>query len=283
LSAGCSRPAAVINGKKISKDFFELRLKEKIQEHEMRKLTPDIKKLKDAVMQALIGEMLMIEEAERLGITISEEELNSVVESMKGNTGEDAFMKGLKEKGMTMEMFKKRTRDEMILLRFWDSFFKEIEVQEEEAREYYRNSPIPFITPGRVFMKLIEVASEETALAIQEEMEKKNISFDDMAENISADSKAVVSDYGWVNPDFFSPEISQAVKVLKVGESGGPYKGQNSYFFIRVKDKEKESVAKFEEVKDEIKAALVEQKKQARLVHWLAQKKKSATIEINIK
>jgi parvulin-like peptidyl-prolyl isomerase len=279
---GCSRPAAIVNGKKIDRELFEIRLKEKISEHEDRKLSPDTEKLKDAVMQAMIGEAIMIREAELKGITVSDKDLTDVLESMKQNAGEEAFMKGLKDKDITLDVFRKRTWEEMMMLRFTETFFKEVSVSDKEAEEFYQKSPRPFIKAGRVFMKIIEVPSEEAARTLEEEMTIKKIDFDDIAKGLSDQNQAIVSDYGWVNPDFFSASISQAVKDLKPGESGGPYQGQKGYFFIKVKDREKEQVARFEEVKDEIVTALLEQKKQARLAHWLAQKKKTASIEINI-
>jgi parvulin-like peptidyl-prolyl isomerase len=131
-------------------------------------------------------------------------------------------------------------------------------------------------------MKMIELKSEEEATSIADEMKSKKTDFEDIAKKLSDEKKAVVSDYGWVNPDLFSPSISQAIKDLNPGEYGGPYKGQKSFFLIKIKDREKESVAKFDEVKENIRKFLLEQKRQSSITHLIAQKKKTAKIEINI-
>ncbi|MEW6109343.1 MAG: SurA N-terminal domain-containing protein [Nitrospirota bacterium] len=280
--AGCSRPAAVVNGKKIDRAIFDLYMKEKIQDHMLRNVTPDAEKLKEAVIQELIAERLIIDEAGARGITVSEEELNSEIEAMKKSAGAEAFDKALKGKGISDEVFRKRTREKMIMLRFIKSLAKEDDVTGEEISEYYKNSPKPFIKTGRVLMKMIEFSTEQAAKETIEKMKNGKISFDDMAKKLSEENKAIVSNYGWVNPAFFSPSISEALKDMKPGDSGGPYKGLKNYFLIKVKDREKESIAKFDEVKNDIKAMLLEQKRQAELAHWLANKKKTAKIEINI-
>jgi len=277
---GCSRPVATVNGKKIDRATFDLHLKEKIEGHKEQNVTPDMKKLKDAVVQELIAERLIIDEAEAKGIKVPEDELNREIEAVKKNMGEDAFNKTLKEKGITPEKFRSRTREKMIMQRFVESLATEASVSEETMREYYKNSPTPFIKQARVLMKMIEISSEESARAVVNEMKSKKTDFDEMAKKLADEKKAIVSEYGWVNPAFFSPAIAQAVKNLTVGQYGGPYKGQKNYFLIKIKDREKEGIAKFEEVKDNIKSTLLEQKRQAAISHLLAEKRKTAKIEI---
>ena len=277
---GCSRPVATVNGKKIDRATFDLHLKEKIEGHKEQNVTPDMKKLKDAVVQELIAERLIIEEAEAKGIKVSDDELNREIDAIKKNMGEDAFNKTLKERGLSPERFRSRTREKMIMQRFVGGLATDDSISEETLREYYKNSPTPFIKQAKVLMKMIEISSEESARAIINEMKTKKTDFDEMAKRLADEKKAIVSEYGWVTPSFFSPAISQAVKNLSVGQYGGPYKGLKNYFLIKIKDREKEGIAKFDEVKDNIKSTLLEQKRQAAISHLLAEKRKTAKIEI---
>jgi parvulin-like peptidyl-prolyl isomerase len=282
FAAGCSRPVATVDGKKIDRKTFDIHLKEKIQKHKQQNVTPDVDKLRDAVIQELISEKLILEAAYAKGIQVSDKDVNQQIEIMRKSTTEDAFDKALKEKGLTLDDLRERTREKMVMSNFIKSLVKDDDVTEEEISEYYKNSQKPFIKPGRVYMKMIELNSEEEATSIADEMKSKKADFEDIAKNLSDEKKAVVSDYGWVNPDLFSPSISQAIKDLNPGEYGGPYKGQKSFFLIKIKDREKESVAKFDEVKENIRKFLLEQKRQSTITHLIAQKKKTAKIEINI-
>lgn len=283
ISAGCSKPVATVNGKKIDKATLDLYVKEKVQEHKMRDVTIDRAKLREAVLQELIGEKLMLDEAAAQGIKVSEEEVNKKIDEIKKNVGDEQFTKALKEKELTPDAFKKRTREKMLLAKFVESLVKEGSVSEEEMSAYYKDSQKPFMKPSRVFMKMMEFASEAEAKAVAEDMKKNKTDFDAMAKKIADENKASVTDYGWVSPDFFSPDMANAIKNLKAGQYGGPYKGQKSYFLIKVKEKENEGIATFDEVKVDIGNMLLDQKRQAALAHWLEQKKKVSKIEISLK
>lgn len=281
--SGCSRPAAVVNGKKIDRKMFEMLLQERSQSHKDQNVAPDMKKLSDAVIQELISEQLILEASDAEGIRIADNEVIDEIDAIKKNMGGDAFNKSMKDKGMTPDSLKKRIREKLTMTRFIQNLVRNEDVTQEEITDYYHNSPRPFIKPGRVLMKMIEVSSEDAALGIAEEMKNSPAGFDAVAAKLAEENRAVVSDYGWVRPDFFSPAISEAIRDIKEGDFGGPYKGQKNYFFVRIKEKEKETVAKFDEMKDSIRNMLLEQKRQAALAHWLAQKKKEATIEVFIK
>lgn len=283
ISTGCSKPVATVNGKKIDKATLDLHLKEKVQDHKLRNVTIEKEKLREAVLQELIGEKLMLDEAAAQGIKVSDEEINKEIDAIKKNIGDEQFTKALKEKEITLDAFKKRTREKMLLAKFVENLAKEDSVSEEEMSAYYKDSQKPFMKPSRVFMKMMEFASEAEAMATAEDMKKNIIDFDDMAKKLADENKASVTDYGWVTPDFFSHSMADAIKNLKVGRHGGPYKGQKSYFLIKVKEKEDEGIAKFDEVKDNIRNILLAQKRQAAVAHWIELKKKTSKIEIHLK
>ncbi|OGW26703.1 MAG: hypothetical protein A2X59_05545 [Nitrospirae bacterium GWC2_42_7] len=281
---GCTRPAAVVDGKKIDMKTFDILLKEKMQEHKAQNIIPDMKQMKNAVIQELIAERLMLEEAEKLGIKISDEDMNMRIDMMKKDAGEDAFYNALREKGVSYDDFRERTKDKMAILRFMSGLVNESSITEEEIESFYKNSPVPFIKPKRVLMKIIEFPTEESAGAIVNEMKDKNIKFDVMAKKLENDPRVLTAtEYGWVNPELFSSDIAQAVRNLKPGQSGGPYKGKKSFFLIKVNEIEKEGVAKIDDVRNSIRRTLFEQKKKAAVTQWVEQRKKTSKIQINIR
>lgn len=280
--SGCSKPPIIVNGKEINEKTYEFRLNERVEAHKQMKLGVDMSRIKQAVIQELIGETLILEEAAGRDIQVSDEELDKQITSMRKSAGKEEFDSRLKERGIAFDQFKTMTKEKMIISKFINTLVNEDAVQEHEIREYYSNSPKPFIKPIRVFMRLVEFPNEEAALAALDIMKNNKISFDQMADELREEKKAFSTDYGWVNPAVFSRSISSAIKGLDVGTHGGPYMGKNSYFLIRVKDREKETVARFEEVKDDINTLLLQQKRQAAIAHWVADRKKMAKIEINL-
>jgi foldase protein PrsA len=283
ISAGCSKPVATVNGKKIDQATLDLHLREKVQDHKMQNVKIEKDKLKESVLQELIGERLMLDEAAAQGMKVSDEEVNKQIDGIRKNIGDEQFNKALKEKGITLDAFKQRTREKLLLTKFITNLVNADAVTDDEIRDYYKNSQKPFMKPLRVNMRMMEFETETEAKAVAEDMKKNKIDFDDMTKKLSDKSKATATDYGWVSPDFFSPSLANSIKNIKAGQYGGPYKGQKSYFLVKVKERENESIAPFDEVKDNIRNILLAQKRQEAVAHWIEQKKKSSKIVINLK
>lgn len=280
---GCAKPAATVDGKGISKEKVDLHMKDRMQQHKLQKASVDEKKMKDAILQELIGEQLALNEAAAKGITITDAELDKEIDQLRKRLGEEQYQKTLKDKGLTHESYRNRLRERIILTRFMESFFSTDAITEQEMTAYYQNSPKPFLRPARVNMKIVEFQAEDAANAAAAEIMKTKADFDEYAKKLAADKKASVTDYGWVSPDFFSPSMASSIKMLKEGQQGGPYKGQTGFYLVRVKEKQNEGIAPYEEMKETIRTTLQQQKRGDAYMQWLEQKRKTAKIVINLK
>ncbi len=282
LVSACSKPAATVNGKKISRETLEMHLKERIAEHRGQNVTIDDKKLRDSVLQELISERMSLDEASARGITASDADADKEIDAIKKRFGDETFQKSLKEKGLTLDAFRKRMKEKIVLGRFVDTFAKDSDVTEAEILDHYKNSPKPFLKPFRVNMKIVEFQTEEAAQSAAEELKRTTADFDRYADQLGKDNKANVTDYGWVSPEFFSPSMAAAIKGLKEGKYGGPYKGQKSFYLVRVKEREPEGIAKYDEVKEMIRRMLLQQKRTEAYLKWLEQKRAASKIVINL-
>jgi foldase protein PrsA len=281
LVSACSKPAATVNGKKISKETLEMHLKERVEEHKRQNITIDSKKLRESVIQELVSERIALDEAAARGITASDADVNREIDAIKQRFGEETFQKSLKEKGMTVDSFRQRIKEKIVLVRFIDTF-AENDITEKEIADYYKSSPKPFIKPARVNMKIVEFQSEDAAIATAEDLKKTKTDFDQYADKLSKENRANVTDYGWVSPEFFSPTMAGAIKSLKDGQHGGPYKGQKGFFLVRVKERQPESISSYDEVKDMIRNQLLQQKRTEAYMKWLGQKRSASKIDINL-
>lgn len=280
---GCAKPAATVDGKGISKEKVDLHLKERLSEHKLQNASVDQKKMKDAILQELIGEQLAFNEAAAKGIKITDAELDKEIDMLRKKLGEEQYQKALKDKGLTPESFRNRLREKMILTTFMESFVKTDDITDQELRDVYKNSSKPFLKPARVNMMIVEFQTEDAARAAVAEIEKTKADFDEYAKKLGAEKKASVTDYGWVAPDFFSPSMASSIKILKEGQQGGPYKGQAGFYLVRVKERQNEGIAAFDEVKETIRATLLQQKRSDAFMQWIEQKRKTAKIVINLK
>lgn len=282
LLPGCSQPVAMVNGRPVDNKTYELLVKERAKKAGHQLTAPDLKKLKEGVIDSLITEALMLEEAARQGIAVTDEEAAKEVEEIRKSMGDATLTKTLKDKGMSPDMFRKRTKEKMLISRVTESLLSREKVSDEEVRRSYTDSPRPFLKPVKVLMNMIELGTEEAAAAIMSDMRAKKADFDEVAKRLAGEQKANVSGYGWVNPEVFSPGLSLAVRNLKNGQYGGPYKGKDKYYLVKVMDREKESIASFDEMKDSIRSTLLEEKRQMAFAHWVEQKRSQAKIEVHL-
>ncbi|MBI5848350.1 MAG: SurA N-terminal domain-containing protein [Nitrospirae bacterium] len=280
---GCAKPAATVDGKGISREKIEMHMKDRLQQHKLQNASVDEKKMKEAILQELIGEQLALNEAAAKGISVTDAEVNGELDQLRKKLGEEPYQKALKDKGLTNETYRSRLRERMTLTRFMEGFLKPDAITEQEIMDYYKNSPKPFLKPARVNMKIVEFQTEDAAHAAAEEIKKTRADFDEYAKKLDLEKKASVTDYGWVSPDYFSSSMASSIKMLKEGQQGGPYKGQAAFYLVRVKEKQNEGIAPYDEVKESIRTTLLQQKRGNAYMLWLEQKRKSAKIVINLK
>lgn len=280
--SGCSKkPAAVVNGEEISMDDFQMQLKQRLLSHKTTGINVNKRELKDAVINELIGRKLLLQIAREKGIKVSDEELNKTVESIKSTVGDEKLNKFLKDMNMTEQEYREQTRDSLVIRKLISTLVPEDKITEDMMKKYYKNRPTPYIKPERVYVRLIQVNTEAEAKEIMNEL-KEDTDFDRVANRLEAEKKAAVTDYGWAQPDTFSSEIKDALKNVKKGQYGGPYKGKEGYYILRVKDRKPEKVMSYEEARDLIKRELLAKQRQATVAHLIAERKKKADIKINI-
>jgi parvulin-like peptidyl-prolyl isomerase len=171
----------------------------------------------------------------------------------------------------------------MIIVKYIDSLIPKESITEQEMMEFYKKSPKMFINHKKVLVRIMQTATKEEADEILKEMKEKKMSFDEMADRFAKEKGGAVTDYGWTETSFFSPEIANALLSLQKGSYGGPYKGRDGYFILRVKDRKDETPMTYNEAKDKIKSVLSNQRRQAAVAHLIAEAKKNASIKVYIK
>jgi parvulin-like peptidyl-prolyl isomerase len=280
----CSKkPAAIVNGEEISREDFQRQLNQRIEAHKAQGVPVDEKALKEAVIQEMIGRRLLLQAARERNITVSDEELKETLEEMKNRFGEQKIQDSLRRWNLTEEQYRQRVKESLMIKKYINQLVPDDSITEEDMKKFYNESPKPFIKPERVQVRIIQVNTEEEAQKIYEEWKKSKIDFDEFADKLAKEKRAVVTQYGWVQPNFFTGPIRDALKELKEGEVGGPYRGKDGYYMLRIKKREPEKVMSYEEAKDQIKATLLMQRREATRAHLIAERKKKSEIKIYIK
>ncbi len=276
----CSKkPAAIVNGEEISLKEFNQKLKQRMESHKVQGADIAESKLKDAVLDEIIGNRLLLQGAREKNINVADKEIDEEIASIKKRLGEDRFNETLKKLGLSQEEHRKQVRERLTINKFIESLVSDDSIKEEDIKKYYKESPTPMMKPERVYVKLIQVPTREEGEKIIKEMKEEGLDFDALGEKLKKENRAVVSDYGWARPDFFRGAIADALRELKEGEYGGPYKGAEGFYLLKVKKREPERVMTYEEAKDQIRQLLLSRKRQAMIAHYISEKRKKAEIK----
>lgn len=284
LVTGCQKkkPVAVVEGEEITQKIFNLYLDERSKMLAARGTEVDKGSLRQAVLEQLIAERLLVQGAREKGIKVSDEEVKGGIDIIKKRVGDEQFKKGLKEGGLTEREYREIIRDRMIIDAFVDTFAPKETIGDKDVKEFYDSNPDFFKRPETVQMRLIQVKDEEAASAIAKELKEGKLGFDEMAEKLKAENRASVGNYGWADPGMFPPEMASAIKNMKNGEYGGPYKGKGVYYLARVKDRKEARVVSLEEASDNIRQLLLAREQQQAVMEWLDKRKQNAKIKVNL-
>lgn len=281
FAVGCQKkPIAIVDGEEITEEMLERQINASIMEHGAQGVKVDPKALRHVAIEQIIAERLLLQGANENDIEVSDEELNAKVEGTRARRGEEAFKKDLADGKMTIEKFRTRLREKMMVNGFIAFLAPEESVTEDDIVRYYKESPTPFLRPEQVNIKVIQVHHEEQAEAIAKEIEKEK-DFDKVADTLNEKKGAVVIGYGWTTPRVYDPTLAKAMRNTKEGDYSGPHKGAGGYYLFKIKEKRDKGIKSLDEARDEIKSVLLRQARQTASMHWVADRKKIALIKID--
>ncbi|MBQ3181972.1 MAG: peptidylprolyl isomerase, partial [Clostridia bacterium] len=140
--------------------------------------------------------------------------------------------------------------------------FEKVDVEDEEIKTYYDENKAQFVRGESVAASHILVDSEEKANEILKVIESGEVSFEDAArEHSSCPSGQNGGALGEFTKGQMVPEFDKAVFSMEVGELRGPVKTQFGFHIIKLTTKNESSEIAFDDVKDQIKNALIQEKR----------------------
>lgn len=140
---------------------------------------------------------------------------------------------------------------------------EKITVKDDEIKAYYDENKAQFVRGESVSASHILVESEDKAKEILAQIKSGEVSFEDAARNNSTcPSGQNGGALGEFTKGQMVPEFDSAVFSMKVGEISEPVKTQFGFHIIKLTAKNEASEMGFDEVKGEIKNALLQEKRQ---------------------
>jgi peptidyl-prolyl cis-trans isomerase C len=139
-----------------------------------------------------------------------------------------------------------------------------VTVSDKDVEDFYNNNTERFMGEETVSASHILVATEEEAREIYARIEKGESSFEEEAlAHSTCPSKANGGNLGEFGKGQMVPEFDVAVFSMQVGEiTSEPVKTQFGYHLIKLNEKNEAKVTPLDEIREELKGVLLDEKKQ---------------------
>lgn len=217
-----------------------------------------------------------------LPVKTQEMVINQLVE--KKLLTKSALKSGVEKNSAFKEALDKIKKD--LALEIWmQEEFKKISVSDKEISDYYAKNQEQFITQEKLNARHILVQSEDEAKAIIKSLDASKNKLESFIELAKTKSTGPTGKNGGSLGEFAAnqmvPEFSSAAAALPKGTySKTPVKTQFGYHVIYLENKTPAKKLNFDEVKDQIKQVLTQEKFRNNIKDVVAKLKESAKIVI---
>ncbi|MBS1251821.1 MAG: Foldase protein PrsA 2 [Anaerolineales bacterium] len=210
--------------------------------------------LRQRVLDQLIDQVLIKQTADEMGLTVTDEELEASISSIKEDLGsEEAYAESLAANNLAEDEFRKLQRQQLLSRKVMDEITAELPDEAEQ-----------------VHARHILVETRDEAADILEQL-KAGASFGDLAKEHSIDetTREDGGDLGFFPRNVVLPAFEEVAFDLEVGEISGVAETVFGYHIIEVLERETRPIP------DKIKGGL----RQQRITNWLELRRAQAGIK----
>lgn len=138
-----NRTVATVNGEIILKSALDEKVEKYISELGMKKDDPKIYELKEHILNEMISEKLILQEADNERIHVTEKEIDDGLDNLKSAyPSEDEFIKAIEDKEITLKELENEVKKQLIANKLFEVVVMKDVVQptKKEIEEYYEEN-----------------------------------------------------------------------------------------------------------------------------------------------
>lgn len=277
---------AVVNGDVITLSDFTKRLPS-----QNTNITPQEEK---KILNQMIDQKLLEQEAEKLGISVTDSEIDAAIDSIKSrfNLSEEQMEQVMKKENLTPEGFREQWKLQLLSNKIMGSRIRgQIAVTDDEINKYYEENygETESLEEAKIAHILISYDSATGEQKAREEAEqvavlaKSGKDFGTLAKEHSDDtfSAARGGELGYFSKGDLVQSLEGAVEATPVGGIVGPIESPAGFHVIKVLDK-KTAIKSLDEVREEIREKIYREKAEKELAAWIDEMKRAAYIDLRI-
>ncbi|WP_199624768.1 peptidylprolyl isomerase [Paenibacillus alkalitolerans] len=230
------------------------------------------------MLQQMIDEELIRQETEKVGISVTDEDIEKEIDSIRATfSSDEEFEQALQSYGMTMESLKKDVETQAKLRKLLEP---NVTVTDEDIKKYYDENLESLKTPEQVRASHILVKTKEEADAVLTEL-NKGADFAELAKEKSTDTGSAEAggDLDYFGKGVMEEAFEKAAFALEVGKLSEIVETSHGFHIIKVTDRKDEYTPTLEEKKEDIREQLISEGISNMSTSWLEEVRSKAKIE----
>lgn len=267
--------------------------------------TDQVKKMKDEerakifkendaiFLERLIDVKLQLQEARNIGLNVSPDEAKEAIENVKKKYSmtDKSLEESLKKEGLTLEDYKKRISEQILLSNIVNQKVRsKIVVTEADVSKYTEANKVNFEESESFRLRQIffrkpkedadrKALEDKASLIIQRLQTGED--FSSLAKEYSEDPSAGNGgDMGNINKNIMSKEFIDVLSLMKTGDFSKPFWTDRGLHIIKLD--EKVSIKTKDEIRENARKQLLEEQFAEKYKSWMKSLREKARIEIRL-
>lgn len=290
---------AIVNGEKIPQKELNHKLtliKQRAASAGQELDEQRLASLKEDIVNNMVEKELLYQKSQELDITVAPEEIDSQMQQFKQQfPDENQYKEQLSALGYTEELLRSEIEKNTAIQQLIEQEIgADISLSDEELEAYYEENPDQFETPEQVKARHILIKTDEDADEAEKQAAREKIQeiakriddgekFSEVAkEESDCPSSERGGDLGYFSQGQMVKPFEEAAFSLAVGDVSDVVETRFGYHLIKAEDKKTAAKESFDEVKEDLKTQLEQQKIKEKLPSYVENLKEDSDIEINL-
>lgn len=240
----------------------------------------NLRAIKRDLLSQMIIETLILDEAERMGVTITNDELDAAIDALKKDYGGPAFRDAITERYGDVTVWREEMRRKLVIKKTIAKVTSDVKAPTEQtARKYYDEHAREFDVAEQVRARMIVTGSEDDARKIRATLTPENFAKTAKESSLSPEAKNG-GDLGFFGRGDMPKEFEDAVFGLKPGEISPVVKTAYGYHIFYVEEHRKGGRLKWDDVRSKIIERLRTEVADEEFGKWLSGLKTQSHIEV---
>jgi len=257
-------------------DFLSFMGMQLSREYSGRELGKRIQSMKQDLLDKLIEDRLILQEAKKNNIRVDESRVKARINEIKKHYNSDTeFKDDLAKQGLTQADIESRIREQLLMYNIVEYMVKDkIVVRPDEVTSFYNKNTKELVSEEERELEAIILENEDLAKTVSYEL-RTGQKLVDLATKYSLTVNTIKTRQGELRKD-----IEDVVFKLGISEISNPVKIDDKYCVFKLDNIIPARHLTLSESQDKIHAFLFEQKMQEELTKWLDELKQKSYIKI---